>query len=98
MRHQDGRSWCHNCGKGYNSHGATRDIAKQFGVDEERAHLLCPASDAAWEEYHYKRRVATYNGARQEVIRAVEALHSHDRTVPLIEIYKLLPVKPEWSK
>ena len=35
---------------------------------------MCPASDVEWDAYNYQRRVATYAGARAEVIRALEAL------------------------
>jgi len=51
MRHDNGRSWCAHCGKGYNSHGAPEDEAAKHGVANDQRHLICPASDEAWEEY-----------------------------------------------
>jgi hypothetical protein len=89
---------CESCGKPYNSHGAPEDVAQQFNIPLDQRHLICPASDQAWEEYDYQRRIASYESTRQEVIRALTALKGHDATVPLDHVIALLPEKPAWRK
>ena len=43
---------CTRCGKNYNSHGAPEEEAAKHGVPKRQRHLMCPASDDAWEAYH----------------------------------------------
>lgn len=59
---------CAHCHKGYNSHGAPEDIAKQFKVPLDKRHLICPASDDAWAEYFRRQQRA----AVAKCIQAIE--------------------------
>lgn len=92
------RDRCKNCGQAYRSHGAPAGEPEKHGLPAGTPpHLMCRWSEKEWQDYQYALRVATYEGARAEVIRALEALKGHDATVPLNAIVALLPDKPEWS-
>lgn len=90
--------FCSRCGQGYSRHGAPEGEAVKFGVPLDKRHLICPASNEAWEEFNYQRRVADYESCRAEVIRTLEMLKGHDATVPLEQVVNLLPDHPEWGR
>lgn len=47
---------CVNCGRDYVGHGAPEDVAQELGIAGAMRHLICPASEEAWEEYRAARR------------------------------------------
>jgi hypothetical protein len=51
MRPSPATDGCTRCGKSYNSHGADELEAAKHGVPKLQRHLMCPASDEAWETY-----------------------------------------------
>src|SRR5262245_55655995 len=56
---------CLNCSKPYNSHGAPEGTPQAHGLPAETPrHLMCPASDEAWDKYHrHRRRNSVFNFA-----------------------------------
>ncbi len=77
---------CVNCGRDYVGHGASEDVAQELGVDVTMPHLICLASEEAWEEYRAARRRVNLNefvrhfkaelvklpaGDREEVLRQI---------------------------
>jgi hypothetical protein len=76
-------SVCRNCGRGYTAHGAPEDIADAFNVPRSQRHLICPASEAAWDEFRRQQQRATIDLFVQHVLRDMARFSQADRRVIL---------------
>lgn len=93
---------CEHCGKGYNSHGAPVDVADAFKITHDKRHLICPASDDAWEQYRRLRQRATINDFVNSVVDDAEQIGASPEELAtiarrLLDIYvsKVTRMTPE---
>ena len=77
---------CLNCSQSYDGHGAPENVADELGIERSKRHLICPASESAWEEYRAARRRVNLNEFVRHLKAELAKLPAGDRDEVLRQI------------
>lgn len=80
---------CGNCGGDYNKHGAPAGEPEKYGLPKDTpSHLMCKASDEAWERYWRDVRLLNVTSTIELLISDLRRFNDDDRAKVLEAVNK----------